>query len=119
MFVSFCSGTIGSLKPNWTDEMIYQETRRIVIGEYQRILYEEWLPSLLGSNLAESVFVGGTTKTKYDPNLNPSVLNEVVTACHRFGHTLLDGDFNRNDPFTGNLLDFFPVRFALFTDSCH
>ena len=32
------------LNLNWTDENLFQETRRIVTAEYQNIIYSEWLP---------------------------------------------------------------------------
>jgi peroxidase len=32
------------LNPTWIDENIFQETKRVVIAEYQNIIYSEWLP---------------------------------------------------------------------------
>ena len=40
--------------PEWTDEKLFQEARRIVIAEYQHIIYHEWLPLIVGSELMTS-----------------------------------------------------------------
>lgn len=42
------AGILANLNPHWSDETIYQETRRIVIAEHQHISYYEWLPLFLG-----------------------------------------------------------------------
>ena len=40
---------IKSVRGHWKDEQIYQNARRILIAEYQNIVYAEYLPLVLGS----------------------------------------------------------------------
>ncbi|CAL4210415.1 unnamed protein product, partial [Meganyctiphanes norvegica] len=80
--------------PHWSDETIYQEARRIVIAEMQHIVYNEWLPIVLGKEYMSNAGLlsqpQGFSKT-YNDKLDVSMLNEFATAAFRFGHTLVQG----------------------------
>jgi hypothetical protein len=74
--------------PHWTDEQLFQEARKINIAQYQEIIYNEWVPDVLGPN-ALPAYAG------YNPTVNPTVSNDFATVAFRFGHSLLDGNIGR------------------------
>lgn len=74
--------------PTWTDEQLFQEARKLNIAEYQMIVYNEWIPDVLGKN-ALAPYQG------YDPNVDAAIANEFSTVAFRFGHSLLSGDVER------------------------
>jgi peroxidase len=74
--------------PSWTDEQLFQEARKLNIAEYQSIIYNEWIPAVLGQN-ALPAYKG------YNPNVNASVADEFSTVAFRFGHSLLSGEIGR------------------------
>ena len=95
--------------PDWDDETLYQYARKIVGGEIQHILFNEWLPSL-GYHLPE--YQG------YNPNINPTVSNEFTGAAFRLGHTLLNSTLMRRRPSDGSLMDKqLTLREGFFTPS--
>ena len=72
------------MKSSWTDEKIFQETRRIVVAELQNIIYNEYLPIVLGDNT-----ISHKTNTDYDDDVDASITNVFATAAYRFGHSLV------------------------------
>lgn len=48
-FHNYVAAKLSSLNPSWSDEIVYQESRRIVIATIQRIIYEEFLPIIIGT----------------------------------------------------------------------
>jgi peroxidase len=102
--------------PLWSDEKVFQHARRIVVAEYQNIVFGEMLPLILGH---DKIFPARVTASNYNPNVDASIINEFSTAAFRFGHTLLNGKFNRVDPATGTLLDFYLLRFNFNNDTLY
>ena len=67
------------------DEEIYQLTRRIVVAEWQNIVYGQYMTELLDNeDLKPSV-----SGTRYDSKVDPAMTNEFATAAFRFGHSMI------------------------------
>ncbi|XP_037084821.1 peroxidase-like [Pollicipes pollicipes] len=86
------AGALKQIHRNWDDEKLFQEARRIVIAEWQHIIYNEWLPIIVGFDYARNHDLLPMTSgfsTFYDELVDPSASNEFATAAFRFGHSLL------------------------------
>ncbi|KAG7162792.1 Chorion peroxidase-like 6 [Homarus americanus] len=83
-----------SINPQWSDEAVFQEARRIIVAQIQHITYNEWLPIIVGNNFMQSFGINvlqNGYSFDYNDNFNPSMNNEFSTAAFRFGHTLVQG----------------------------
>jgi peroxidase len=65
--------------PDWNGDQLYEMARAITTAEYQNIVYNEFLPVLIGPALGP--YLG------YDPRVNAQVTQEFTTAAFRVGHT--------------------------------
>ena len=81
---------IAASHPQYDDETLNQETRKIVGAIMQAITYNEFLPTLLGSS-APGNYQG------YDDTVNAGIANEFSTAAYRFGHSTLPRFLQRLD----------------------
>ena len=96
---------LAQLNPQWSDEKLYHEARRIEIAEMAHITWNEFLPRVLGwnaINLYELNLLPEGYYRGYDESCNPTILNEFATAAFRFGHSLLKPNFKR---MTGDFSD--------------
>ncbi len=74
--------------PDWGDEQLYQHARKLVGGQMQAIVYEEWLP-VMGMKLP--------TYNGYDVSINPGIMNVFSAAAYRYGHTTINSLLVRMD----------------------
>ena len=99
---------LSSENPDWNDEKLYQEARKIVSAEIQAITYNEFLPLLLGDN-APGEYEG------YQDDVDPQISNAFAAATYRFGHSMLSPEIKRlgedGQPIDGGNL---PLRDAFF-----
>ena len=97
--------------PGLSDEEVYQRARKIVGAEMQNIVYNEFLPIVLGNEAySEGLVTNGDQRSSYRPELDPSINNEFSTAAFRFGHSMIQGIISMVTSFWQT----FPLRFHFF-----
>jgi peroxidase len=82
------------MNPQWDDETIYQESRRIVVAQLQHITYNEFLPIVLGETEVKRRNLKPLSKgfrLINMSNIDPTIANHFSSAAFRFAHTLLPG----------------------------
>ncbi|KAL1122797.1 hypothetical protein AAG570_003123 [Ranatra chinensis] len=89
------------INPQWPDEKLYQETRRLLGAIYQHITFSEFLPRILGWDAIrkyELDLVHDDYYFGYDPTCDVTIVNEFSAGAFRFGHSLLRPTFRRVSP---------------------
>lgn len=87
---------LSKLNPQWNDEKLFQEARRINIAEYQYVSYYEWLTIFLGDqNMLDKKMIyhysGDEYVNDYNVTMRPENFNEHSNAAYRFFHTQIEG----------------------------
>ncbi|XP_025410649.1 peroxidase-like [Sipha flava] len=91
-FHNYIAFKLMALNPYWSDETLYQESRRIVIATIQRIVYNDLLPIIIGEDYQQ--IYGINKENIYDPTVNPSMALELSSAAIRVLHAIIPVQFN-------------------------
>uniref|UniRef100_A0A182LT90 MYND-type domain-containing protein n=1 Tax=Anopheles culicifacies TaxID=139723 RepID=A0A182LT90_9DIPT len=85
------------LNTNWSDEVLFQEARRINVAQYQYIVYYEYLPRVLGrENMISErlIFEGTGFASDFNAFQNPSPLGEFGGVLVPYMQSQLPGSIN-------------------------
>ena len=94
---------------HWDGEKIFQETRKIVGGVMQKIVYEDYLPILLWSDSLPP-YVG------HKEDVSPSVFN-AFTLAYRFGHSMIRSKFDLLNANFDPVAQAIRLRFLFFNST--
>eukprot|EP00178_Gracilaria_changii_P019187 TRINITY_DN55776_c0_g1_i1.p1 TRINITY_DN55776_c0_g1~~TRINITY_DN55776_c0_g1_i1.p1 ORF type:complete len:610 (+),score=76.40 TRINITY_DN55776_c0_g1_i1:858-2687(+) len=73
--------------PFMDDELLFQNAKKINEAQWQKIVFEEWYPSITGKSMP--LYRG------FDKAVNPTVSLLFSTAAFRVGHTMVGNRVNR------------------------
>ena len=65
--------------PSWSEERLYHAARALNEAEYQKVIYDEYLPKLIGDGRLADY-------NGYNPETDNRIINEWTTVAFRFGH---------------------------------
>ena len=89
---NYISKQLAGMNRHWTNEKVFQETRRIVSAIIQHITFNEFLPKVLGQSTLRKfsleLLPDGYYKD-YNPDCSASIFNEFASAAFRFGHSMI------------------------------
>lgn len=79
--------------PSWSDNILFEETRRIVIAIYQNMIFQEFLPIVIGQEKMDQFFLYPLETgylNLYNEQLYPNVFNEFATATFKLANYVPD-----------------------------
>lgn len=93
---------VKAAQPSWNDEQIYQFVRKIMVAQWQQIVYNEYLPKLLTDKYLTDFNLkpmkpGAGPFQGYSTSMNAALSGEFAAAAFRFGHSQSRQDFARQD----------------------
>ena len=89
---NYISKKLAGINKHWTNEKVFQETRRIVSAIVQHITFNEFLPRVLGPVTLKKFSLELLPNAYYDdynPECSASIFTEFASAAFRFGHSMI------------------------------
>jgi hypothetical protein len=120
VFCRFHNAVVDHLQGNGVPTAdLFEAARRMVRWHYQWIVLHDFLPRLVGPDLAEQLLSGGVRY--YRPGDDPYVPLEFADAAYRYGHSQIRHSYRLNAtmspvPIFPELLGFRPVPAAHVVD---
>lgn len=75
------------------DELVFQESRKIVIAEFQNVAYREYFPNIFNDETLRKHHLTLEKESEYLPTINPTIRNEFSAAAFRYGHSQVQDVF--------------------------
>ena len=122
-FCRFHNGVVDRLRGGEVPAAdVFERARRLVRWHYQWVVLHDFLPRVLGIELAEQLLATGARY--YHPGDDPYVPLEFADAAYRYGHAQIRHSYRLNDamqpvPIFPDLLGFRPVPAAHVVDWAH
>jgi hypothetical protein len=93
---------VATAQPALKGPDLFAEARRVVTWHYQWAVVRDFLPRIVGDDLADEVLpASGEANLKFfDPRNDPFIPVEFSGAAYRFGHSMVRAAYDLNDTVT-------------------
>lgn len=78
------AGILQGMNRHWKDKKLFEETRRIVIAQFQHVVYEEFLPAYIDPGITKHL-----DNPLFGPNFDAAVFNEFSSSVFRVMHSFI------------------------------
>ncbi|XP_025198974.1 peroxidase-like isoform X2 [Melanaphis sacchari] len=98
-FHNVVADKLQKINPQWSDEVLYQETRKFLGALNQLIVYRDYLPILLGESFIErtGLKLNHHVRTIYNPSIMPQLSIEFAGGAFRVPHNTVASVYNYID----------------------
>lgn len=98
-----------TVNPEWNDETLFQESRKIVGAMIQHITYHSYLQDILGNDIMNKFDLKPKSSgyfTGYNANFKAMIRNVFSTAAFRFGHSMINDklSYHPTKAFSTNIM---------------